>query len=737
MKRPLIVLPWLIFLWLGGWTSAWADGTPLTPATAADVAAGTATTKYISPATLAPALAGISGPTNGITSATATNIAKALAQQVVGTNTPAFVLTATNLSGFALNQVSNIVSSVANTNGSTATNLTGNALAQVTNIAATVASTNSGTKNFQALTNVPTVVTLTNDDGSVTLTTLSTNTTGNVTNLTVVIRSVGGSVNPNVVTNTQSGVTLGNLNLTGTMVGQTRPMLQSMISTTYTGGNTNCYWQFGANPTIPDFTIDYYTNGVFTGRFMFTPEGPLVANNFSDAYSLPNTNLFHDPTLMTNAGNVIAGNGSLLTAINPAAISNLVTAATVPATNGTGYFVLTDGTNFWKTQNGASFSNISVTVPVAATNQFLVNIPVAATNLFLVSVPTAATNQFLTTNGNGYGLTALNPAAISNLVTAATVPATNGTGYFVLTDGTNFWKTQNGASFTNVLASSFTGGNLTVSNVLFAGAVVALEYDSVHGSMFGLGGSGIGNQTNSLSIGYAALNSSPGNNNTAAGNSALQASPGNYNTAAGNSALYSSPGNNNTAAGYAALQASPGNNNTAAGNYALNSSPGNNNTAAGYAALYSSPGNNNTAAGNYALQASPGNNNTAAGNYALQASSGNNNTAAGNYALNFSPGNNNTAVGNYALNSIRSAIANTFSSTSNYNGLVYLVCSTNGLKAGTITISGSITMNGPTTLFATNIGATWIAITNNVCVLRHIWNDQPRADTGQQHRRRV
>lgn len=66
--------PLLIFTLLIGALNAWAQIPPPLEASQAQVNAGILTGYYVSPATLAARLAGISGPTNGITSATASNI---------------------------------------------------------------------------------------------------------------------------------------------------------------------------------------------------------------------------------------------------------------------------------------------------------------------------------------------------------------------------------------------------------------------------------------------------------------------------------------------------------------------------------------------------------------------------------------------------------------------------------------------------------------------------------------
>ena len=57
---------------------AWAAGPPYAPASQSEVNAGTNSWKAVTPATLAVVLSGVTGPTNGITATTATNIAAAL-----------------------------------------------------------------------------------------------------------------------------------------------------------------------------------------------------------------------------------------------------------------------------------------------------------------------------------------------------------------------------------------------------------------------------------------------------------------------------------------------------------------------------------------------------------------------------------------------------------------------------------------------------------------------------------
>ena len=124
----------------------------------------------------------------------------------------------------------------------------------------------------------------------------------------------------------------------GTIVSYTRPMLKSMVDPIYSG-NTNSYWLFGANVTIPDWTLDYYSNGVFTTtRFMFTPEGPLVASGFSDNSSYQGTNRFNMPVIATNTANNICGTftGSFLTPTNAWALNT-------PITWGTNQLVLVSG----------------------------------------------------------------------------------------------------------------------------------------------------------------------------------------------------------------------------------------------------------------------------------------------------------------------------------------------------------------------------------------------------------
>lgn len=79
-----------------------------------------------------------------------------------------------------------------------------------------------------------------------------------------------------------------------------RPALRFMIDPIYVNGDTNSYWLVGANPSIPDFTIDYYLSNHFTTRYMLTPEGPLVANNFGDSTSFPGLNVFIKQTIATN-----------------------------------------------------------------------------------------------------------------------------------------------------------------------------------------------------------------------------------------------------------------------------------------------------------------------------------------------------------------------------------------------------------------------------------------------------
>ncbi|MDE2096182.1 MAG: hypothetical protein KGL39_02980 [Patescibacteria group bacterium] len=107
-------------------------------------------------------------------------------------------------------------------------------------------------------------------------------------------------------------------NETAPIVSYGYPAFQSYTRTNYTGGNTNTYWIWGANLSIPDWTLDWFTNGVFHTRLMQTPEGPLVAGAFSDSSSYPGSNVFSQPVNAINSGNYLGGNGASITGQNVA-----------------------------------------------------------------------------------------------------------------------------------------------------------------------------------------------------------------------------------------------------------------------------------------------------------------------------------------------------------------------------------------------------------------------------------
>jgi hypothetical protein len=173
-------------------------------------------------------------------------------------------------------------------------------------------------------------------------------------------------------------------------------------------------------------------------------------------------------------------------------------------------------------------------------------------------------------------------------------------------------------------------------------------------------GSGVQDDT---AVGYFALNSSGGSNDTAVGSDTLERLSGG--TASGNTAIGSNAlqldntGDSNTAVGFNALQNDRVSGNTGIGSNALmKNESGKNNTAVGSNALQGNiKGNGNTGIGFNALIAG-GVNNTATGVGALL-NGGDANTATGFQALFNNTGNNNTGVGFRALLSNTAGIGNT------------------------------------------------------------------------------
>ena len=226
-------------------------------------------------------------------------------------------------------------------------------------------------------------------------------------------------------------------------------------------------------------------------------------------------------------------------------------------------------------------------------------------------------------------------------------------------------------------ANTFTGNQTVTGNVIATGYEIPFAgtnylFDS--GSPFT--GAGLGNSY----LGFAGNAKTTGQGNVAAGWAALLANTtGLYNTAVGVSSLFTnSSGQQNTAVGYDALFATGGG----------SSATANNNTAIGFAAAYSNnTGYNNTAIGIQAMYDNTGGiGNTALGGLALYTNTtGNYNTAVGYQAGPTGALTNSTAIGANAL-------------VSESNALVLGGTGANAVKVGIGTASPAYTLDAAGTI---------------------------------------
>jgi hypothetical protein len=255
------------------------------------------------------------------------------------------------------------------------------------------------------------------------------------------------------------------------------------------------------------------------------------------------------------------------------------------------------------------------------------------------------------------------------------------------------------------------------------GEITAGAYNNIN---VGRGGNSVVTNT---SVGTENLESNTtGASNSSFGKQSLQSNTtGNSNSSFGRQSLQSNTeASDNTSVGHQSLQANTlGNANTSVGRSALSSNlTGNENTAVGYSSLIDcTTGSYNVAVGKFtAADLIGGSNNTVVGSSALRLSTtGEFNVALGESAAYYFSGNNNTVLGAYLGNSSETAISDTvvisagrteklrinstgsllFGGSLPASPNIQFDSSGDGSFAGSVTITGDLTVNGTTTTLDT------------------------------------
>jgi hypothetical protein len=478
-----------------------------------------------------------------------------------------------------------------------------------------------------------------------------------------------------LVTNNETGVTLDNVTVGGTL---TLPAPTSIYSENGILLYADLNYNFFTGPYAGENSVNetnstastgvgfgalYYDGGSNNTAFganalFFTAGGN--NNTGTGAYALSS---YYSPGDLT--GNYNTADGAYALALDEAGYNNTGVGYQALANDETGFYNTALGFNAGMNITGSS--NIDIGHPGVSSDNMVIRIGNGQTETYIAGV----------INGNGAGLTNL-PGGNSLL------DSPGNQNFFAGPSAGNATMTgpYNTGVGDGVLAANTTGGDNT------AVGVYALENNTN------------GSANTALGADVLAYNTS-GSDNTALGLGALEYnSTGSDNTAIGfGSLLYSSTGGHNTATGYYALSAYDGSlyvtgsANTADGSYALASEgSGYNNTAMGYQSLYANTsGVDNVAVGVAAFQDEYlGSENTAIGTYAFQFfTNGSGNVGLG-YAAGYDldSGSDNIYIGSYGVQGDNNVVRIGQSPAATYiNGTSTYITGT--LYPNTIALEGS------------------------------------------------